>query len=203
MEKNYSIKEENVIEIEVENSKFIGVLQRFSSKSELFSILEDIKKRYPKARHYCYAYRLNDEFKYSDDGEPSGTAGKPIYGILENANLINVILVVVRYFGGTLLGSGRLLRTYAKCAKETVDTAKILPVLKKAKYRIVIDIDQYNNFLSYCNKQAFVVLNTYFNDTIIVDFLTDPDFKEDLESLFLKKLKIVGKIEIDYMEGTR
>ena len=203
MEKNYSIKEENVIEIEVENSKFIGVLQRFSSKNELFSILEDIKKRYPKARHYCYAYRLNDEFKYSDDGEPSGTAGKPIYGILENANLINVILVVVRYFGGTLLGSGRLLRTYAKCAKETVDTAIILPVLKKAKYRIEIDIDQYNNFSSYCNKQAFVVLNTYFNDTIIVDFLTDPDFKEDLESLFLKKLKIIGKIEIDYMEGTR
>lgn len=202
MEKNYSIKEENVIEIEVENSKFIGVLQRFSSKNELFSILEDIKKRYPKARHYCYAYRLNDEFKYSDDGEPSGTAGKPIYGILENANLINVILVVVRYFGGTLLGSGRLLRTYAKCAKETVDTAKILPVLKKAKYRIEIDIDQYNNFISYCNKQAFVVLNTYFNDTIIVDFLTDPDFKEDLESIFLKKLKIIGKIEIDYMEGT-
>lgn len=203
MEKNYSIKEENVIEIEVENSKFIGVLQRFSSKNELFSILEEVKKRYPKARHYCYAYRLNDEFKYSDDGEPSGTAGKPIYGILENANLINVILVVVRYFGGTLLGSGRLLRTYAKCAKETVDTAKILPVLKKTKYRIEIDIDQYNNFLSYCNKQAFVVLNTYFNDTIIVDFLTDPDFKEDLESIFLKKLKIIGKIEIDYMEGTR
>ena len=203
MEKNYSIKEENVIEIEVENSKFIGVLQRFSSKNELFSILEDIKKRYPKARHYCYAYRLNDEFKYSDDGEPSGTAGKPIYGILENANLINVILVVVRYFGGTLLGSGRLLRTYAKCAKETVDSAKLLPVLKKAKYRIEIDIDQYNNFLSYCNKQAFIVLNTYFNDTIIVDFLTDPDFKEDLESIFLKKLKIIGKIEIDYMEGTR
>lgn len=203
MEKNYSIKEENITEIEVENSKFIGVLQRFSSKNELFSILEDIKKRYPKARHYCYAYRLNGEFKYSDDGEPSGTAGKPIYGILENANLINVILVVVRHFGGTLLGSGRLLRTYAKCAKETVDTAKILPVLKKAKYRIEIDIDQYNNFLSYCNTQAFVVLNTYFNDTIIVDFLTDPDFKEDLESLFLKKLKIIGKIEIDYMEGTR
>lgn len=200
MDKIYSIKEEKVYEIEVENSKFIGVLRPFSNKNELLDVLNEIKKRYPKARHYCYAYRLKSEFKYSDDGEPSGTAGKPILGILENNSLVNVILIVIRYFGGTLLGSGRLLRTYAQCAKGVANEAKLIELKRMRKVRAELEIDQYNNFTSYAFKNAFIILNTYFNDRIIIDFLEDLDFNENLESIFNKKLKIIGEIEVDYLK---
>ena len=200
MNEFYTVKDEKVIEIEVEKSKFIGILIPFFNKDNLKNEIEKIKNRFPKARHYCYAFVLDNEFKYSDDGEPSGTAGKPIYQALEAAKLKNVLLIVVRYFGGTLLGSGRLLRTYLKCASEVIREAKLYRLVPKMKYRVRIDCSNYQSFVSYLNKMHFITLNKSFNDTITLDFLTDLDFKQDLESIFYGKLEIIGKIEYMYME---
>lgn len=200
MEKFYTVKYRKIHEIDVEKSKFIGILQGFSKNDDLKSILDGIRKEFPKARHYCYAYTLDGEFKYSDDGEPSGTAGKPMYAILENHNLKNVLLVIVRYFGGTLLGSGRLLRTYSTCAKETVESSKLYEISKKQKIRVSVSEDSYNTLISFLNKHAFTLLNTYFNDKIILDFLTDVDYMEDISSIFYGKVEIIGKTIVDYME---
>jgi len=109
-------------------SKFIGYLFPVTSEIEVKQRLEEIKKQYHDARHWCYAYRLGfDGVKYrvNDDGEPSNTAGQPIYGQLLVNDVTNVLLVVVRYFGGVKLGVGGLIKAYRACAEETLEEADI------------------------------------------------------------------------------
>ena len=107
---------------EIKKSKFIGELYSISCQEDVTSILEEVKKDHKKARHITYAYRLSTPFyeKAFDDGEPSGTAGKPILNVLQKNNINNKLLIVVRYFGGIKLGAGGLLRAYSKAASETL-----------------------------------------------------------------------------------
>lgn len=97
-------------------SKFIGLLYEVDSVNEVEAILSSLKLEHKKARHICYAYRIGTLEKKTDDKEPSGTAGTPILLVLQKNNLNNSLIVVVRYFGGTLLGSGLLTRSYSKAA---------------------------------------------------------------------------------------
>lgn len=105
---------------EIKKSKFIGLLYELDSIEEVDIILEEIKKEHKKARHYPYAYKFNSMAKKTDDKEPSGTCGTPILNVLERNNLNNHLLVVIRYFGGTKLGAGPLLRSYSKAANEVI-----------------------------------------------------------------------------------
>ena len=109
-------------ELEIKKYKFFGYLFEIKNVDEIKPIIENLKKEHKKATHICYAYRLNSPFaeKAVDDGEPSGTAGKPILNVLQKQEKQNVLLVVVRYFGGIKLGAGGLLRAYSKCASETL-----------------------------------------------------------------------------------
>ena len=118
MIKLYSIKENSNYQIEIKNSKFIGCLFKINCKEEVTQLLETVKNTYKDATHYCYAYILEDSQKASDDGEPGGTAGMPILNVLQSNNLINVLAVVIRYFGGIKLGAGGLLRAYSEAANE-------------------------------------------------------------------------------------
>lgn len=111
--------------IEVLSSKFIAIAFPLSTKEEFKSLLDQIKKDYKKAKHYCYAFRANNGTKSSDDGEPKGVAGRPILELLYKKDLMNVACVVVRYFGGTKLGASRLLRTYLKVAIETIEMCQL------------------------------------------------------------------------------
>lgn len=104
--------------IEIKKSKFIGLCYEISSEKEAAEILAELKKEHKKARHIPYAYKINNTAKKSDDKEPSNTAGLPIYNILEYKNLNNHLVAVVRYFGGTKLGAGGLLRAYNEAANE-------------------------------------------------------------------------------------
>ena len=106
--------------LEIKKSKFIGLLYELDSIEEVDTILEEIKKEHKKARHYPYAYKFNSMAKKTDDKEPSGTCGTPILNVLERNNLNNHLLVVRRYFGGTKLGAGPLLRSYSKAANEVI-----------------------------------------------------------------------------------
>lgn len=109
-------------ELEIKKSKFIGYLFEIKNVEEIKEKIDALKREHKKATHICYAYRLNSPFaeKAVDDGEPSGTAGKPILNVLQKQNIYNSLLVVVRYFGGIKLGAGGLLRAYSKCASETI-----------------------------------------------------------------------------------
>ena len=118
---NQNIEHETIIK----NSRFICLLFRINSIDEINTYLKETKEKYTKATHYCYAYILDDFKKTSDDGEPGGTAGMPILNILEKNNITNTLAIVVRYFGGTKLGAGKLLRTYLSSGVEVLKKAGI------------------------------------------------------------------------------
>ena len=110
----------NTCIIEVKKSKFMAYYYEVNTKEEVDTILNEIKVEHKKAKHIPYAYKIDNLVKKSDDKEPSNTAGTPIYNIIMKNNLNNVLILVVRYFGGTLLGAGLLTRTYLNSAKEVI-----------------------------------------------------------------------------------
>jgi uncharacterized YigZ family protein len=105
-------------------SKFLAFAYPVSTQEDIRQKLDDLRKQYHDARHHCYAWRLGpekDRFRVNDDGEPSGSAGKPIFGQIQSRDLSDVLVVVVRYFGGTLLGVGGLIRAYRSAASDALD----------------------------------------------------------------------------------
>ncbi len=123
-------------------SKFFGFIFPVSSEKDVKSKLDDIKTEYHDARHHCYAYRLGpdgNDFRMNDDGEPSSTAGKPIYGQILANELTNVLIIVVRYFGGTKLGTSGLIRAYKTAADEAISETKIVKKTIKELYTLFFD----------------------------------------------------------------
>jgi len=118
-----TVKEKYVCQTEVLSSKFIAILVPFDDLMDIKAMIKEIQGEYKKAKHYCYAYRTLTKSKSNDDGEPSGTAGRPLLELLYKKDMINVALIVVRYFGGTKLGAGRLLRTYVQSGVNVINKA--------------------------------------------------------------------------------
>ncbi len=102
----------------IKKSKFLTFLYEIDNLEEIKEILNNLKIEHKKATHICYAYKIGVNAKYFDDGEPAGTAGKPIFNVIEKKNLNNVLIIVIRYFGGIKLGAGGLFRAYSNCASE-------------------------------------------------------------------------------------
>lgn len=134
-----SIKENSTFELVEKKSKFIGQAFIVENVEEAEEIIKTTKKKYYDARHNCYAYRIlkKDEIiqKFSDDGEPSSTAGAPILNILEKNNLVNVLVIVTRYFGGILLGTGGLVKAYSESALNVINKSRN----KKYKIRHIFE----------------------------------------------------------------
>ena len=118
----YTLSKVTTWEQVIDKSRFIAIAVPLTSLVQIEKAMQEIREDYPKARHYVYAYRLHDGLieKASDDGEPQGTGGHPILDLLQHRNVWNVLLVVVRYFGGVLLGTGGLLRAYAGTARQVI-----------------------------------------------------------------------------------
>lgn len=120
-------------------SKFLAYAWPVRSEAEVPAHLESLRKSHPKARHFCYAYRIgldNNNFRANDDGEPSGTAGKPILGQIDSFGLTNVLVVVVRYFGGTLLGTSGLINAYRNSAQAALQHGQPIEKLVEDHYRL-------------------------------------------------------------------
>lgn len=107
-------------EIEIKKSRFITYLYQLDDEKEVQNIIDEIKKEHKKARHVVYVYKINNTAKINDDGEPKGTAGMPIFNVIEKNKLENTLIVVVRYFGGIKLGAGGLFRAYSNSASEII-----------------------------------------------------------------------------------
>ena len=107
-------------EIIIKKSKFITKLYEIKDVNEINPIIDNLKKEYKKATHICYAYIINGQEKAVDDGEPSGTAGRPILNVLQKKKLNEIMVVVIRYFGGVKLGAGGLVRAYTKSTSEVI-----------------------------------------------------------------------------------
>lgn len=110
----------NTFNLEIKKSKFIAYYYKIQDLNDINTILDKLKKDNKKARHMSYAYKYGNTARKSDDKEPSGTAGLPIFNIIEKNNLQNVIIVVIRYFGGVKLGAGGLIRAYSAAAREVI-----------------------------------------------------------------------------------
>lgn len=136
-----TIEDYGIAEIVEKRSKFIAHARPVSSKAEAIEYLNSLKQKYWDARHNVYAYilRENNIMRYSDDGEPSGTAGVPVLEILKKEELTDIIVVVTRYFGGILLGTGGLVHAYSKAAKAGVEAAGIVNMILCRKVKIKCD----------------------------------------------------------------
>jgi uncharacterized YigZ family protein len=132
-------------QIKKKGSTFIGTLAHTGQKKDAEKFIENIRKEFHDATHNCYAYRIDsNELRYSDDGEPSGTAGKPILSIIDKYKLQEVALTVTRYFGGTKLGTGGLARAYSECAEHLIRRATIIRKIIYQNLIIVYDYEQIN-----------------------------------------------------------
>lgn len=194
------IEREYQKEIEVDKSTFIAYFFPCDNIEKFKEKFNEIKKEHNKAKHHCYAYKINNVVKSSDDGEPSGTAGKPILNIIEYNSLNNVAIVIVRYFGGVLLGSGRLLRTYSLSATEVINIAKLKELIEEKLIKIEIDIDSYDTFKNYLSKKHFNIKNINFNDKIEIEFYSSLETNDDWESLFYPKLKLISVDKIKHVK---
>ena len=124
---SYIVKETYIQQIEVMKSKFIAYLIPMQKEEDFKPLLANLRKEHKKARHIVYAYRIGVKSKSCDDGEPKGTAGHPLLELLYKKDIGDVALLVVRYFGGTKLGAGRLLRTYLQAGINVIDSSELIP----------------------------------------------------------------------------
>ena len=188
-----SIKEEVINEIIINKSKFITVLTNINDINKIKEKLEDIKKTYKDATHYCYAYIINNHEKCSDNGEPSGTAGMPILNVLKQNNLTNILCVVIRYFGGIKLGAGGLIRAYSTSASEALNKANITNLVNG--YNITIEFP-YDNLkqINYLLKN--IEIKKTYQTNITYTFNIEKEIFNQIENELTKLSKIKLKKQI-------
>ena len=202
-----TIKDAVQAEIVEKKSKFIANLFYVESVEQAEKIIQETKKKYHDARHNCVAYRIVEDTniveKASDDGEPSGTAGGPMLNILRNQNLANILVVVTRYFGGILLGTGGLVRAYSDATIKAINSADKVKKVMGIEFQISMEYSQLENFKYYCQKNKFNILNTQYSEDIVCNLTMEEDLKdkfiEDFETkkINLKEIKILDKKIID------
>ena len=189
------IKEKYINEIDIKKSKFIAVILPIYDKNSVKNEIDNLKKNYPKATHYCYGYIINGIQKSNDDGEPSSTAGKPILENLIINQLNNVLLVVIRYFGGIKLGAGGLTRAYVDSSSKVIQIATFYQETQVDIYQIKCSYNQINILKNYLFEIGAQILKTEYNED--VDFyISINKFNENELINFMQ-----GKIKITFIES--
>lgn len=170
-------------------SKFLAFAFPVNSEAEVRSILEKIRKDYFDARHHCYAYILGakkESYRINDDGEPSGTAGKPIYGQLLSKNLTNTLVVVVRYFGGILLGTSGLFAAYKLATQDALNQASIVEETVKSHLKINFQYLQMNDVMKLLKQYNLTPQNQSFNMDCTLEVYVRQSKAKNLEEELLK-----------------
>lgn len=167
-------------------SKFIGYAKPVKTQEEAVDFISEIKSKHWDATHNVYAYvlRENNIQRYSDDGEPSGTAGVPVLDVMLKESLVDVCVVATRYFGGTLLGAGGLVRAYSHTSKIALDAAGIITMAQCSVMSAEVDYSFYDRLNILLSDFSAVILNTSFSDKVCVEF----SVKENIVDLLNAKL---------------
>lgn len=169
---NYkTISEKYYGEYKEKGSKFLAYLYPFDTDEKLDEVLAEIKSLHPKARHFCYAYEVGlsgDIYRITDDGEPSGTAGKPIYGQIKSHELSDIICVVVRYFGGTKLGATGLIKAYKQATIEAIQNAEIISRYIYDFFELTIEYDHVGVVINELKSLNFELLSQEFTSEAII-----------------------------------
>ncbi len=188
-----SIQKEITSEIIINKSKFITILTNINDIDKVKEKLEEIKKKYKDATHYCYAYIINNHEKCSDNGEPSGTAGMPILNVLKQNDLTNILCIVIRYFGGIKLGAGGLIRAYSTSASVALNKATITNIVNG--YNITIEFS-YNNLKQIDYLLKNIDIKKDYQTNIIYTFNITEEKLKQIESELNKLSKIKLKKQI-------
>lgn len=191
----FTITNDIINEIIIKNSRFICIIHKIYDVNNIDDYLNNIKSTYKDANHYCYAYIIDDKKKFSDDGEPSGTAGNPMLQVLDKNNLNYVLCVIIRYFGGIKLGASGLIRAYTKSITKCLENANI----RKLVYGYNIDITfnyEYINNVNYLLKDSNI-LNKNFSDKITYNLNVDYELYNKLHNDNHITFKIIKEIKIE------
>lgn len=170
-------------------SKFIALAFPVNSEERAKEILASVKKEHFSARHWCYAWRLGAEkklFRSNDDGEPSGTAGKPILGQIIAADVSDVLIIVVRYFGGTLLGTGGLITAYKSAAADALKNAKLVTKYVTKNLRVTFDTEYTNEVMRRLKEYNADILEHAFHERNEITFSIRLSNAEKLRSLIVQ-----------------
>ena len=158
-----TVKSNSVNEIIIKNSRFITLLIEVFDDTDINKIFEEVKEKYPKATHYCYAYITKTFKEASDDGEPGGTAGMPMLNVLEKEGMINTLAITIRYFGGIKLGAGGLVRAYSKSVRDAIINADTIEIEEGYSVKVVVSYDEQKN-LEYNLKDCEIINKEYLED---------------------------------------
>ncbi len=184
-----TIKEDGQVQEEIKKSRFICHAKRVYSEDEARDFITVIKKEHYKATHNCSAFIIGERSEIkrtSDDGEPSGTAGVPMLGVLENHNLTNVCVVVTRYFGGIKLGAGGLIRAYAGSVALAIKEIGIIEIKEQAGISIQMSYAQYQEYGNFLKEHNLMELETTFTDQIDTLIYVDKEEKENIKSALVE-----------------
>lgn len=206
MEEFITIEENVQTEITEKKSKFIANLFYIENVEEAENIIKQTKKKYFDAKHNCIAYRVIEKGqiieKSSDDGEPSGTAGQPMLSILQKNNLANVLIIVTRYFGGILLGTGGLVRAYSGSVLKVIEEAKKVTKCLGQELQVELDYNEFENFKYYCKKNKINIIKAeyqkYIECTISLEFNIKEKLMKDYEGKKIS-LKNIQELSIKYI----
>ncbi|MDI9860588.1 MULTISPECIES: IMPACT family protein [Flectobacillus] len=179
-------------------SKFFAYAYPIEDESEVKDLVDQLKKEHFKAVHHCYAYRLGQDrtnFRVNDDGEPSGSAGKPILNVLLSKDITNILVVVVRYFGGTLLGVPGLINAYKTATQEALAEAEIIEKTVNEIYEVRFEFVQMNDVMKVVKEFGLKVKNQLFDNQCTLQL----EFRRNMTNQIIGKLEKIEPIEIEHI----
>ena len=196
-----TIKEHIQSEIVEKKSKFIANIFFIESVEEAENKIKEIKKKYHDARHNCSSYRVLEEGKIveksSDDGEPSGTAGGPMLNILQKRDLVNVVVIVTRYFGGILLGTGGLVRAYSDVTQNAIEEAEKQEIILGKEFEVKVDYSSLEKLKYYARINSINISKIeYGNEIICILQISNENINKFIEDIEKKNLNIIEYREI-------
>ncbi len=185
-----TVKHEGHSDFEENRSVFIGHAAPVKSEEEALAFIKQLKKQYSDATHNCYAYLLNGGLvaRYSDDGEPQGTAGVPMLEAIRKSGVCDVCVVVTRYFGGILLGAGGLIRAYSRGVSVALETAEIVTYEPYCEYELRCGYSEYQKYSNILTNENAIIDGTDFEADVCVHFAVKRDFAEKL----LERINEIG-----------
>ncbi|MFI5149577.1 MAG: IMPACT family protein [Bacteroidia bacterium] len=182
-------------------SKFLAYAFPVRTEEEVKTHVQNLKKEHHKARHWCYAFRLGADkqfFRVQDDGEPSGTAGRPILGQIQSRDLSDIVVIVVRYFGGTLLGVGGLIQAYKLAASDALDKARIIEKIIGERYTVRFPYERMNDVMKIIKDRELEQSNTDFGESCSLEIKVR---RREADAVGIQFRKLEG-VQLIFIGGT-
>lgn len=203
MENFKTVFKSETAEVLEKKSRFISYVYHVEDEENIEKLIKEMRRKYHDARHVCFAWRIIKDGQVieraSDDGEPSGTAGAPILSILKKENLCNILILVIRYFGGILLGTGGLVRAYSEATQKVIEKSEIVIMTNGVEIEVKLEYSNLDIFKYYCKNNDINIINIQYLDDIIIKvemetYVKDKMLKEfETKTLKIKEYKIIGE----------